>query len=42
MRLNATRHHAYVAAAEFGPAPASGRGRPPLVTGSFALTEIGR
>ena len=36
------RHRVYVASAMFGPAPAGGRGRGPVLPGSFALLEIGK
>jgi DNA-binding beta-propeller fold protein YncE len=40
--LDTTLHRLFVAAAQFGPTPAGGRGRGPMVTGSFVLLEIGR
>ncbi|MDR1990661.1 MAG: YncE family protein [Acidobacteriaceae bacterium] len=39
--VDATRHRLFVAAAQFGAAPAGG-GRAPMVPGSFVLLEIGR
>lgn len=39
--LDVSTHHLFVAAARFG-APATGRGRGPMVPGSFELLEIGR
>jgi hypothetical protein len=36
------RHRVYVASAMFGPAPAGGRGRGPVLPNSFALLEIGK
>jgi hypothetical protein len=40
--LDVTRHRLYVAAATFAAPPADGRGRGPMIPGSFALLEIGR
>ena len=42
MGLDPTNHRIFVAAAKFGPAPANGRGRGPLVPGSFSLLVIER
>ena len=42
MGLDPTNHRVYVASAKFGPAPAGGRGRGPLVPGSFAVLVIER
>ena len=42
MGLDPTNHRIFVAAAKFGPAPANGRGRGPLVPGSFNLLVIER
>ena len=42
MGLDPTNHRIFVAAAKFGPAPANGRGRGPLVAGSFSLLVIER
>ena len=42
MGLDPTNHRIYVAAAKFGPAPASGRGRPPVLPDSFSLLVIER
>ena len=40
--LDPTTHRLYVAAAKFGPAPANGRGRPPVLADSFSLLVIER
>jgi DNA-binding beta-propeller fold protein YncE len=40
--LDPTNHHVFVAAAKFGPAPAGGRGRGPLVADSFSVLVIGK
>jgi len=40
--LDPTNHRIYVAAAKFGPAPANGRGRPPVLPDSFSLLVIER
>lgn len=40
--LDATNHRLFVASAKFGSAPAKGRGRPPVLPGSFALLVIER
>jgi DNA-binding beta-propeller fold protein YncE len=42
MGLDPTNHRIYVAAARFGPAPATGRGRPPVLPDSFSLLVIER
>ena len=42
MGLDPTNHRIYVAAARFGPPPASGRGRPPVLPDSFSLLVIER
>jgi len=42
MGLDPTNHRLYVASAKFGPAPAGGRGRGPVLPGSFALMVIER
>jgi len=42
MGLDATRHRIFVAAAKFGEAPAGGRGRPPVLPGTFSLLVIER
>jgi outer membrane protein assembly factor BamB len=42
MGLDATTHQIFVAAASFGPAPASGRGRGPVQPGSFRVLVIER
>jgi DNA-binding beta-propeller fold protein YncE len=40
MGLDPTTHRLFLASGKFGPAPASGRGRPPMLPGSFALLVI--
>lgn len=40
--LDPTNHHVFVAAAKFGPAPAGGRGRGPLLADSFSVLVIGK
>ena len=40
MGLDPTNHRVYVVSAKFGPAPAGGRGRGPVLPGSFALMVI--
>jgi DNA-binding beta-propeller fold protein YncE len=40
MGLDLTNHRVYVVSAKFGPAPAGGRGRGPVLPGSFALMVI--
>jgi DNA-binding beta-propeller fold protein YncE len=40
--LDPTSHHVFVAAAKFGPAPAGGRGRGPVLPDSFSVLVIGR
>jgi DNA-binding beta-propeller fold protein YncE len=42
MGLDPTSHRVYVASAQFGDAPAGGRGRPPVLPGTFALLVIER
>jgi len=42
MGLDPTNHRIYVAAAKFGPAPANGRGRAPVLPDSFSLLVIER
>jgi DNA-binding beta-propeller fold protein YncE len=42
MGLDPTNHRIYVTAARFGPPPASGRGRPPVLPDSFSLLVIER
>jgi DNA-binding beta-propeller fold protein YncE len=42
MGLDPTNHRVFVAGAKFGPAPAGGRGRGPVLPGSFALMVIER
>jgi len=40
--LDPTNHRVFVAAAKFGPAPAGGRGRGPLLTDSFSVLVIAK
>ena len=40
--LDPSRHRLFVAAARFGAPPPGGRGREPMIPGSFELLEIGR
>lgn len=40
MGLDPTNHRLFVASAKFGPAPAGGRGRGPVLPGSFTLMTI--
>jgi DNA-binding beta-propeller fold protein YncE len=40
MGMDPTNHRVYVVSAKFGPAPAGGRGRGPVLPGSFALMVI--
>jgi DNA-binding beta-propeller fold protein YncE len=42
MGLDPTNHRVFVASAKFGPPPAGGRGRGPVVPGSFAVMVIER
>jgi DNA-binding beta-propeller fold protein YncE len=42
MGLDPTNHRVFLVSAKFGPAPAGGRGRPPVLPGSFALLVIER
>ncbi len=42
MGLDPNNHRVFLASAKFGPAPARGRGRPPMLSGSFALLVIER
>ena len=42
MGLDPTTHRIFVASAKFGPAPAGGRGRAPVLPGSFAVLVIER
>jgi hypothetical protein len=42
MGLDPTSHRIFIVSAEFGPAPATGRGRAPVLPGSFAVTVIER
>ena len=40
MGIDPTTHRIFVVSAEFGPAPAGGRGRPPVLPGTFAVMVI--
>jgi hypothetical protein len=40
MGLDPTSHRIFVVSAKFGPPPASGRGRPPILPGTFTLMTI--
>src|SRR5690349_153452 len=40
MGLDSMNHRVYVVSAKFGPAPAGGRGRGPVLPGSFSLMVI--
>jgi DNA-binding beta-propeller fold protein YncE len=42
MGLDSTNHRVFVVSAKFGPAPAGGRGRGPVLPGSFTLMTIER
>jgi DNA-binding beta-propeller fold protein YncE len=42
MGLDPTTHRVFVVSAKFGPAPAGGRGRGPVLPGSFSLMTIER
>jgi DNA-binding beta-propeller fold protein YncE len=42
MGLDPTNHRVFVVSAKFGPAPAGGRGRGPVLPGSFSLMVIER
>jgi DNA-binding beta-propeller fold protein YncE len=42
MGLDPTNHRIFVASAKFGPPPAKGRGRPPVLPGTFSLIVIER
>ncbi|MGA7235280.1 MAG: hypothetical protein WBY44_06360 [Bryobacteraceae bacterium] len=42
MGLDPTNHRIFIVAADFGPPPASGRGRPPVLPGTFRLLVIER
>ncbi|HYA16525.1 MAG TPA: hypothetical protein VEF06_03620 [Bryobacteraceae bacterium] len=42
MGLDPTNHRIFLASAKFGPPPASGRGRPPVLPDSFAVLVIER
>jgi hypothetical protein len=42
MGLDPTNHRVFVAGAKFGPVPAGGRGRGPVLPGSFTLMVIER
>jgi outer membrane protein assembly factor BamB len=40
MGLDPTNHHVFVVSAEFGPAPAGGKGRRPVLPGTFTLMTV--
>jgi hypothetical protein len=40
MGLDPTTHRIFVVSAEFGPPPAGGRGRAPVLPGTFAVMVI--
>jgi hypothetical protein len=42
MGLDPTNHRIFIAAAKFGPAPAGGRGRAPVLPGTFAVLVVER
>ena len=42
MGLDPTNHRVFVVSAKFGPAPAGGRGRGPVLPGTFSLMVIER
>ena len=42
MGLDPTNHRLFLASAKFGPLPAGGRGRGPVLPGSFTLLVIER
>lgn len=42
MTLDPATHHLYLATASFGPAPSTGRGRPPMLPDSFKLLVLDR
>jgi hypothetical protein len=42
MGLDPTNHRVYLVSAKFGEAPAGGRGRAPVLPGSFALMVVER
>jgi DNA-binding beta-propeller fold protein YncE len=42
MGLDPTNHRVFLVSAQFGPAPAGGRGRPPVLPGSFSLLVVER
>jgi DNA-binding beta-propeller fold protein YncE len=42
MGLDPTNHRIFIVSAALGPAPAGGRGRPPVLPGSFTVTVIER
>ena len=41
MALDAATHRIYVAAAKYGPPPAGGRGRGPIIAGSMTVLVYG-
>jgi hypothetical protein len=42
MGLDPTNHRVFIVSAKFGPPPGGGRGRPPVLPGSFALMVVER
>ncbi len=42
MGLDPTNHRVFLVSAKFGPPPAGGRGRPPVLPGTFTLMVIER
>jgi DNA-binding beta-propeller fold protein YncE len=42
MGLDPTNHRLFLVSAKFGPLPAGGRGRPPVLPGTFTLLTIER
>jgi DNA-binding beta-propeller fold protein YncE len=42
MGLDPTNHRIFLVSAKFGPPPATGRGRPPVLSGTFTLNVIER
>jgi hypothetical protein len=42
MGLDPTNHRVFIVSAKFGPVPAGGRGRAPVLPGSFTLMVIER
>jgi hypothetical protein len=42
MGLDPANHRVFIVSAKFGPPPAGGRGRPPVLPGSFTLMVVER